>query len=187
MNVWGCRTMLGYDRNGLGYKRQGRGNNVPCTIILPKIAIENGICLGTRKEPDLDGFWKDLDKALRICEQALLERYAIIKRQSPKAAPFMYQNNTIQGARDCSETVEDAVKHGTLGMGFIGIAEMCQALFGKSHDEDPEVHKFALSVVEHIYDYAKDAGDRTNLNFACYATPKLSVGAYTVMCNEKIA
>ena len=182
-----CRTALGFDRHGLGYKRQGRGNNVPNTIILPKIAIENGICLGTRTEPDLDGFWSDLDKALKICEQGLLERYNIIKKQSPKAAPFMYENNTIQGSKDCINTVEPAVKHGTLGIGLIGIAEMCKALFGKTHDEDKEVHKFALSVVQHMYDYAKDASERNDLNFGVYFTPKLFVGAYTVMYNEKIA
>lgn len=52
----GCRTLLGYDRHGLGYTRVGRGNNVPNTIILPKLGIEYGICLGKREQPDLDGF-----------------------------------------------------------------------------------------------------------------------------------
>lgn len=58
----GCRTLIGYDRHGLGYIRQGRGNNVPNTIILPKLGIEFGICLGKRDKPDLDGFWKALRK-----------------------------------------------------------------------------------------------------------------------------
>lgn len=170
-----CRTLMGYDRHGLGYKRTGRGNNVPNTIILPKIAIDNGICLNTRNKPDLDGFWKDLDKALRICEQGLLERYALIKKQSPKAAPFMYNNNTIADADKCKETVEEAVKHNTLGIGLIGIAEMCKALFGKTHDEDEEIHKFALSVVDYISKYAKEASERNNLNFGVYFTPAESL------------
>ena len=70
---------------------------------------------------------------MHIAEKGLLERYEIIKKQSPKAAPFMYQNNTIKGARECIDTVENAVKHNTLGIGLIGIAEMCVALFGKNH------------------------------------------------------
>ena len=105
----------------------------PNTIILPKLGIEYGICLGKRDKADLNGFWNALDDALRICEKGLLERYEIIKSQSPKAAPFMYQNNTIKGARECDETVENAVKHGTLGFGLIGMAETCVALFGKNN------------------------------------------------------
>lgn len=166
-----CRTLIGFDRHGYGYIRQGRGNNAPNTIILPKLGIEYGICLGKRDEADLDGFWNALDDALRICEKGLLERYEKIKSQSPKSAPFMYLNNTIKDADKCEDTVEPAVKHNTLAIGLIGVAEMCVALFGKNHAEDEEVHKFALSVVKHIYDYAKEASDRNDLNFGCYFTP----------------
>lgn len=170
-STMGCRTLIGYDRHGYEYIRQGRGNNVPNTIILPKLGIEYGICLGKRDEADLDGFWNALDDALRICEKGLLERYEKIKSQSPKSAPFMYLNNTIKDADKCKDTVEPAVKHNTLAIGLIGVAEMCVALFGKNHAEDEEVHKFALSVVKHIYDYAKEASNRNDLNFGCYFTP----------------
>ena len=170
-STMGCRTLTGYDRHGFGYVRQGRGNNVPNTIILPKLGIEYGICLGKRDKADLDGFWNGLENALHIAEKGLLERYEIIKKQSPKAAPFMYQNNTIKGARECIDTVENAVKHNTLGIGLIGIAEMCVALFGKNHAEDKDIHAFALSVVKRIYDYAKEASERNDLNFGCYFTP----------------
>lgn len=170
-STMGCRTLVGYDRHGLGYIRQGRGNNVPNTIILPKLGIKYGICLGKREKADLDGFWEALENALKLCEKGLLERYEIIKNQSPKAAPFMYQNHTMKGSRDCTDTVENAVKHNTLGIGLIGVAEMCVALFGKNHAEDKDVHAFALSVVKRIYDYAKEASDRNDLNFGCYFTP----------------
>lgn len=170
-STMGCRTLVGYDRHGLGYIRQGRGNNVPNTIILPKLGIEYGICLGKRDKADLDGFWNGLENALQLCEKGLLERYKLIKKQSPKSAPFMYQNHTMKGSRDCVETVENAVKHNTLGIGLIGVAEMCVALFGKNHAEDENVHTFALSVVKRIYDYAKEASERNDLNFGCYFTP----------------
>lgn len=170
-STMGCRTLVGYDRHGLGYIRQGRGNNVPNTIILPKLGIEYGICLGERTKPDLNGFWNGLEDALKLCEKGLLERYELIKKQSPKAAPFMYQNHTMKGSRECVDTVENAVKHNTLGIGLIGVAEMCVALFGKNHAEDSKVHEFALSVVKRIYDYAKEASERNDLNFGCYFTP----------------
>ena len=167
----GCRTMLGYDRHSDSYNRVGRGNLVPNTMILPKLGIEYGICLGKREKPDLEGFWSAFEDLLMLCEQGLLERFDIMVNQPPEAAPFMYQNGTMKGAQECVMSNYEALKHGTLAMGYIGIAEMCQALFGKNHAEDKEVHEFALSVVHRINEYAKEASDRHDLNFSCYATP----------------
>jgi ribonucleoside-triphosphate reductase len=167
----GCRTMLGYDRHTNSYNRVGRGNLCPNTMILPKLGIEYGICLGKRKEPDLEGFWSAFEDLLMLCEQGLLERFDIMVNQPPEAGPFMYQNGTMKDAQKCVMSNYEALKHGTLAMGYIGIAEMCQALFGKNHAEDPDVHAFALRVVQRINEYAKEASDRHNLNFSCYATP----------------
>ena len=167
----GCRTMLGYDRHSDSYNRVGRGNLCPNTMILPKLGIEYGICLGKRKEPDLEGFWSAFEDLLMLCEQGLLERFDIMVNQPPEAGPFMYQNGTMKDAQECRISNYEALKHGTLAMGYIGIAEMCQALFGKNHAEDKEVHDFALSVVKRINEYAKEASDRHDLNFSCYATP----------------
>lgn len=170
-STMGCRTMIGYDRHGLGYIRQGRGNNVPNTIILPKLGIEYGICLGKRKKPDISGFWNAFEDTLKLAEKGLLERFSIMAKQSPKSAPFMYNNNTIQDANKCDENVYNAIKHNTLAIGYIGIAEMCQALFGKNHVHDKDVHAFALSVVKRINEFASEASERNDLNFSCYATP----------------
>ena len=167
----GCRTMLGYDRHSDSYNRVGRGNLVPNTMILPKLGIEYGICLGERKEPDLEGFWSAFEDLLMLCEQGLLERFDIMVNQPPEAAPFMYKNGTMKDGQKCVMSNYEALKHGTLAMGYIGIAEMCQALFGKNHAEDEKVHEFALSVVRRINEYAKDASERHDLNFSCYATP----------------
>ena len=167
----GCRTMLGYDRFTDSYNRVGRGNLVPNTMILPKLGIEYGICLGKRKKPDLDGFWSAFEDLLMLCEQGLLERFDIMVNQPPEAAPFMYQNGTMRDAQECKMSVYEALKHGTLAMGYIGIAEMCQALFGKDHSQDKEVHAFALKVVKRINEFAKEASERNDLNFSCYATP----------------
>ena len=170
-STMGCRTMLGYDRHSDSYNRVGRGNLVPNTIILPKLGIEYGICLGERETADLDGFWSAFEDTLMLCEQGLLERFDIMVNQPPEAAPFMYENATIKDARKCHMSNYEALKHGTLAIGYLGIAEMCQALFGKNHAEDPEVHAFALKVVARINEFAKEASERNDLNFSCYATP----------------
>lgn len=166
-----CRTLIGYDRHGLGYIRQGRGNNIPNTIILPKLGIEYGICLNKRESADLEGFWKAFEDTLLLAEKGLIERFDIMKRQPPNAAPFMYNNNTIKDARNCDKDVYNSLKHNSLAIGYIGIAEMCQALFGKNHAEDSQVLDFALSVVKRINEFASEASERNNLNFSCYATP----------------
>ena len=170
-STMGCRTMLGYDRFSNSYNRVGRGNLVPNTIILPKLGIEYGICLGERDKPDLEGFWEAFESTLLLAEQGLLERFDIMVNQSPEAAPFMYQNGTMKDAQNCQISVYEALKHGTLAIGYIGIAEMCTALFGKNHAESEEAYNLALKVVKRINEFAKEASERNDLNFSCYATP----------------
>lgn len=168
----GCRTMIGFDRHGNGYSKIGRGNVSPMTINLPKIAIKHGICLNQRNLSDLDGFWEELNEVLKITTLGLVDRFYHICSQNPKSAPFMYKNGTIADFdKVIDKSVYDAMKHGTLAVGYIGIAEMCQALFGKNHAEDKQIHEFALKVVEHIYNHTKKVSDEYNLNFSCYATP----------------
>ena len=169
----GCRTMLGMDIHDKEnpYNRVGRGNLVPNTMILPKLGIEYGICLGKREKADLEGFWNAFEDLLKLCEQGLLERYDVMVNQCAAAAPFMYQNGTMKDAQSCRESVYNALRHGTLAMGYLGIAETMTALFGKNHAEDAEVHQFALKIVQRINEYAKEATKRNGLNFSCYATP----------------
>ena len=172
VSTMGCRTLLGFDRNGLGYKRVGRGNNVPNTIILPKLGIEYGVCLNQRTEPDLKGFWEAFERTLLLTEKTLLERYQIMIKQSPNSAPFMYQNGTMSSKIG---QVEDNLKHNTLAIGYIGVAEMCKALFGESHIHNKKAYDLALKLVQRINEFAKEASERHNLNFTCYATPAESL------------
>ena len=89
------------------YNRVGRGNLVPNTMILPKLGIEYGICLGKREKADLEGFWNAFEDLLKLCEQGLLERYDVMVNQCAAAAPFMYQNGTMKeiGRASCRERV----------------------------------------------------------------------------------
>lgn len=170
-STMGCRTMLGYDRHGLGYRRVGRGNNVPVTIILPQLGLKHGIALGEREEANLEAFWEDFEKTLALAEQALLERFDVMVCQKVQSAPFMYMNGTIADGQNCFDTVYDSLRHNTLAIGYLGVAEMCQALFGENHVHSKKAHAFALSVVQRINEYAKEASERNDLNFSCYATP----------------
>ena len=179
-----CRTLIGNDVNGYGYRRVGRGNNVPVTINLPKLGILYGTCTGKREKPDLKGFTKAFDETLKLAEKALLERFSIIAKQSAKAAPFMYENGTIYNGQSVldKDTVYDVVKHNTLAIGYIGIHEMCMALFGESFVDNEDIYNFALSLVERINKFAKEAGERNGLNFGCYATP--AEGCCHTLCRE---
>ena len=172
MATMGCRTMLGFDRNGLGYSKVGRGNVCPTTINLPKIGIKHGICLGERDTADIEGFWNELDEVLRLTELSLIDRFYHVCKQSVASAKFMYGNGTVADFDQASfKGIYEAMKHGTLAVGYIGVAEMCQALFGKDHSEDDKVYEFALSVVKHIYDFCVECSNKHGLNFSCYATP----------------
>lgn len=168
---YGCRTQLGFDRHGSGYTHVGRGNIAPTTIILPMIALEYGIATGERKTADLDGFWNEFERILIVTRESLINRYAHVVSQSPKSAPFMYDNKTVLGANNKDRTVVEALKHGTLAIGFIGIAETCQALFGENQIKSQETYDYALKIVKRIYDFASESSDKYNLNFSCYATP----------------
>ena len=167
----GCRTAIGYDRFDKSYNRVGRGNLVPNTMILPKLGLEYGIATGEREQPDLQGFWDAFEDLLMLCEQGLLERFDIMVNQPPESAPFMYKNGTMRHSEECEMSVYNALKHGTLAMGYIGVAEMCTALFGKNHAESADALEFALKVVGRINEFAKEASERHDLNFSCYATP----------------
>lgn len=173
-DTMGCRTMLGDDRFGLK-GGEGRGNISPVTMNLVDIGIRNGICLGERKKADIKGFWKDLDTLLNDAEFALLDRYEWIASQPAKSGFFTYMNglmkNTLGRKLMPEEEVRECIKHGSLAIGYIGIAEAMVAMFGETHTHNKEVYDFAYSVVEHIYNFTKEASERNNLNFSCYATP----------------
>lgn len=171
----GCRTTVGYDINGLGWSKGGRGNISPVTINLVDIGIKNGICLNEREEANIEGFWKDLDNMLKLSEKALLDRYEWICSQKAKSGFFLHQNglmkNNIGRRLELEENVKESMKHGTLAVGYIGIAETMVAMFGETQTNNDEVYKFAYDVVKRIYDFTKECSKRNSLNFSCYATP----------------
>ena len=127
--------------------------------------------MGERNEPDLEGFMKKIDEVLQITKKGLMDRYEYICNQSPKSAQFMYENGTILDADKCKDTVREAIKHGTNAFGLIGMAETCNALFGKHQGESLEAYEFALNLIKHMSDYTKRVSVEEQMNFSLYYSP----------------
>ena len=103
-----CRTYNGFDINGFGQRKDGRGNICPVTIILPTLAME--------ANRNVDDFMELLDQKIHEAKDMLIERFEWICSQSPEAAKFMWENNTMEGYIP-EEGIRSAMKHGTLALG----------------------------------------------------------------------
>ena len=127
-----CRTANLFDINGLGQMKDGRGNICPVTIILPTLAMQV-----KEKNGTIDDFFKLLDKKIGEAKDMLIERFNHICSQSPKSAAFMWDNNVMTGYIP-EEGIRSALKHGTLVIGQLGLAEALQLLIGTiiQHQKD---------------------------------------------------
>lgn len=103
-----CRTYNGYDINGMGQTKDGRGNICPVTIIMPTLAME--------ANNNVEEFMSLLDKKIFEAKDMLLERFDYICSQSPESAKFMYENGVMEGYIP-EEGIRSALKHGTLALG----------------------------------------------------------------------
>ena len=168
-----CRTMMGYDRFTGEYTISGRGNLSPITIILPKLGLDYGIKLGQRDKADVNGFFKELNKVSDLVAEELVRRTNYMMSQSPKSAPFIYDNNLVLDADKSKgkDNVVETLKHGTNAVGILGMAECCIAMFGKHHGESVEAYKFALKIVRLLNNKCKEYAEQYDLNFGLYFTP----------------
>ena len=119
-----CRTANGNDINGFAQLKDGRGNIAPTTIILPTLAME--------AEKDVKKFMRLLRIKLEEAKDSLIDRFEWISSQSSDSAKFMYENGTIEGYIP-KEGIRSALKHGTLAIGQLGLAETLQILIGCDH------------------------------------------------------
>ena len=178
-----CRTANGYDINGFGQLKDGRGNICPVTIILPTIAMKakekeidiimEGPDDGTGdKDFDLiDIFLELLDEKINQAKDMLIERFNYICSQSPSSAKFMWENNTMEGYIP-EEGIRSALRHGTLALGQLGLAECLQILIGKDHTT-PEGMELAKRIEQLFKDRCAEFKQKYKLNFGVYYTPKL--------------
>ena len=183
-STMGCRTANGYDINGFGQLKDGRGNICPVTIILPTIAmIAKKECKEEGQEEDIiPVFMALLNRKINEARIQLMERFDWICSQDPKSARFMYENNLMAGYIP-EEGIRSALKHGTLAIGQIGLAETLQILIGKDHTTK-EGMELAKRIEQMFKDYCAKAKEQFKLNFGVYYTPAENL-CYTAMTKFK--
>jgi len=169
VSTMGCRTYNGFDINGLGYLKDGRGNIAPVTIIMPTLAME--------ANQDIEQFMELLDTKIHEAKDMLIERYQWICNQNPASAQFMYENGLMAGYD--GKTIESAMKHGTLVIGQLGLAETLQILIGKDHTTE-EGMELAKRIETLFNKRCKEFKEALKLNFGVYYTPAENL-CYTAM------
>ena len=173
-STMGCRTANGWDINGFGQLKDGRGNICPVTIIMPTLAMEAKEYVKTHQsdnaEFDLEEvFLNILDEAIHEAKDMLIERFDYICSQKPSSASFMYENGTMKGYNP-EEGIRSALKHGTLALGQLGLAETLQILIGCDHT-DPKGMELAKKIEQLFKDRCAEFKEKYKLNFGVYYTP----------------
>lgn len=179
-STMGCRTANGMDINGFGQMKDGRGNICPVTIIMPTLAMEAKEA-AEAAYPDADTvecFMHFLDTKIHEAKDMLLERFEWICAQSPDGAKFMYENNVMSGYVP-KEGIRSALKHGTLALGQIGLAETLQILIGCDHTQ-PKGMELAKRIEQLFKDRCAEFKEEYHLNFGVYMTPAENL-CYTSM------
>lgn len=162
----GCRTrVMGNVYDTSREIINGRGNLSFTTINLPRIALKN--------KENLNAFYEELDKKINLVIDQLLERFEIQAVKKVKNYPFMMgQGIWIDSDKlDWEDEVREVLKHGTLSMGFIGLAECLKALTGKHHGESEESQELGLDIIKHMRKRMDEASKKHGMNFTLLATP----------------
>lgn len=175
-----CRTANGWDINGFGQLKDGRGNICPTTIILPTLAMEALEEFSNQHYTFVDEeqynnllvynhFFPLLDKKIEEARDMLLERFEWICSQPPESAKFMYENGLMAGYIP-EEGIRSALKHGTLAIGQLGLAETLQVLIGTNHCTKKGM-KLAKEIEQLFKDRCAEYKEKYKLNFGVYFTP----------------
>lgn len=173
-STMGCRTANGWDVNGFEQLKDGRGNICPVTIILPTLAMEaKEYIIKNATGEDLEGqtvakFMSMLDQKLHEAKDMLIERFEWICSQSPESAKFMWENGTMAGYD--GKDIRSALKHGTLAVGLLGMAEALQILIGEDQTCDNGL-ELAKKICQLYKDRCDEFKHKYSLNFGVYFTP----------------
>ena len=200
-STMGCRTRVFEDRHG-EKTTIGRGNLSFTTLNLPKIAIESALRaqeklgmsfeLGigssekmteTYKKTVIKIFMGELEKYMTIAAHQLYERYQFQATAVAKQFPLLMSGMWMDSEKlKPNDKIEDVIKHGTLSIGFIGLAECLTALIGKHHGESDEAQKLGIKIITEMRDLAREFAERYDLNYSILATPAEGLsGRFTKM------
>lgn len=177
----GCRTrVIGNVHDKSKEIVNGRGNLSFTTINLPRIGLNN--------KGDLVGFYKELDNTINIVIAQLLERFEIQASKKVKNFPFlMGQGIWIDSDKLNSEDdIREVLKHGTLSMGFIGLAECLKALIGYHHGESEDAQRLGIEIVNHMRKRMDDISKEYKMNFTLIGTPAEGTAGRFVKMDKNI-
>lgn len=170
-STMGCRTANGFDINGLGQQKDGRGNICPVTVIMPTIAMKAKEYWENNPSGDdscVEAFMNMLDEKIHEAKDMLLERFEYICAQPTESAKFMYENGLMAGYDGIS--TRSALQHGTLSLGQIGLAETLQILIGCDHTTK-EGMELAKRIESLFKQRCAEFKNQYKLNFGVYYTP----------------
>ena len=168
----GCRTrVLANVADPNKAVTPGRGNLSFTTINLPRLGIKHGII--TNEKTDLNGFFEELGNLMDMVKDQLLERFEIQCSRKMYNFPFLLGQGVWLDSEKLkpNDRLRKILKHGTLSIGFIGLAECLKALIGKHHGESEEAQKLGLKIVKFMREKCDEYCKQYNLNFTCLATP----------------
>ena len=177
----GCRTrVMGNVYDPTREVTCGRGNLSFTSINLPRLAIE--------AKGDIDKFYKSLDDMINLVIRQLLHRFKIQCAKIGKNYPFLMGQNIWLDSENVGEydDISEVLRHGTLTVGFIGLAETLKALIGKHHGESSEAQKLGLEIIGHMRKRMDDEAQRSKLNFSLIATPAEGLSGRFVKMDRKI-
>ena len=173
----GCRTRLFNDVYGKNTSRK-RGNASFTSINLPRLAI--------LANKDINKFYKLLDEKLELVHDQLLERFEYQCSAAVDEFKYMAENNTQYEDFKKTGNIRDAIKHSSLSIGFIGLAETLVALTGKHHGESEESQKLGLEIIGHMREFCDKKKEEEHLNWSLLGTPAEGLaGRFTKIDREK--
>ncbi|MBB5334930.1 anaerobic ribonucleoside triphosphate reductase [Pectinatus brassicae] len=176
----GCRTrVMGNVYDPSHETTCGRGNLSFTSINLPRLGIE--------AHGDINKFFTDLDGMLELVIRQLLHRFKIQAAKLGRNYPFLMGEHIWLDSEKISadDTIGDILKHGTLTVGFIGLAETLKALIGKHHGESEEAQQLGLKIINHMRQRMDEASNRSHLNFSVIATPAEGLSGRFVKIDTK--
>ncbi|WP_320415609.1 anaerobic ribonucleoside-triphosphate reductase [Candidatus Contubernalis alkalaceticus] len=178
VSYMGCRTRTIANRHGKEISA-GRGNIASVSINLPRLALK-------AKEPK--AFFVELDQILRLSVSQLLHRFEVLSELKIKDLPFLMGQSLYMGSEklECNEPIREIIKHGTLSIGFIGLAEALIALVNYHHGDSQEARQLGLSIVEHMWKRTQEFCEEYDLNFALYATPAEGLSGRFIDADRKL-
>ncbi|MDF2564163.1 MAG: anaerobic ribonucleoside-triphosphate reductase [Massilibacillus sp.] len=177
----GCRTrVMGNVHDSEHETTCGRGNLSFTTINLPRLAIE--------AKGDISKFYEGLDQFIELVIRQLLHRFKIQCTKKGRNYPFLMGQNIWINSDHIGpdDSIAEVLKHGSLSMGFIGLAETLKALTGKHHGESEESQKLGLEIIGYMRKRMDDEAEKTGLNFSLLATPAEGLSGRFVKIDQKL-